>query len=69
LIDEIQHFLSCNSRDQRAALNAIKYLANELRVSIVAVAAGTYETLEVMRSDSQIASRFEELESLSRTRR
>jgi hypothetical protein len=41
-------------------LNAIKYLANKLRVSIVA--AGTHEALHVMRSDPQIASRFEQLE-------
>jgi replication-associated recombination protein RarA len=60
LIDEIHNLLSCNARDQRAALNAIKYLANKLRVSIVA--AGTYEALHVMRSDPQIASRFEQLE-------
>jgi AAA+ superfamily predicted ATPase len=60
LIDEIQHLLSCGLRDQRAALNAIKFLANKLRVSIVA--AGTHEALHVMRSDPQIASRFEQLE-------
>jgi Cdc6-like AAA superfamily ATPase len=60
LIDEIQHLLSCSSREQRAALNAIKYLANKLRVSIVA--AGTHEALHVMRSDPQIASRFEQHE-------
>jgi len=55
--------------DQRAELNAIKYLANKWRMSVVSVAAGTYETLEVMRPDPQIAGRFEELESVSRTRR
>ena len=49
-----------NRRDQRAALNAIKYLANQLRISIVA--AGTHEALHIMRSDPQIASRFEQLE-------
>lgn len=59
-IDEIHNLLSCSARDQRAALNAIKYLANKLRVSMVA--AGTYEALHVMRSDSQIASRFEQHE-------
>ena len=59
-IDEVQHLLSCSSRDQRAALNAIKYLANQLRISIVA--AGTHEALHIMRSDPQIASRFEQLE-------
>jgi len=57
LIDEIHNLLSCSARDQRAALNAIKYLANKLRVAIFA--AGTYEALHVMRSDPQIASRFE----------
>jgi len=60
LIDEIHNLLSCSAREQRAALNAIKYLANKLRVSIVA--AGTYEALHVMRSDPQIASRFEQHE-------
>ena len=60
LIDEIQHLLSCGIRDQRAALNAIKFLANKLRISIVA--AGTHEALHVMRADPQIASRFEQLE-------
>jgi hypothetical protein len=58
LIDEIHNLLSCSARDQRAALNAIKYLANKLRVSIVA--AGTYEALHVMRSDPQIATRFKQ---------
>jgi Cdc6-like AAA superfamily ATPase len=60
MIDEIQHLLSCNAREQRAALNALKFLANQLRVSIVA--AGTHEALHVMRYDPQIASRFEQLE-------
>jgi AAA+ superfamily predicted ATPase len=60
IIDEIQHLLSCNAREQRAALNAIKYLANTLRMSIVA--AGTHEAVHVMRYDPQIASRFEQME-------
>ena len=60
IIDEIQHLLSCNAREQRAALNAIKYLANTLRMSIVT--AGTHEALHVMRYDPQIASRFEQME-------
>ena len=59
-VDEIQHLLSCTSGKQRAALNAIKYLANQLRMSIVA--AGTHEALHVMRFDPQIASRFEQME-------
>ena len=60
IIDEIQHLLSCSARDQRAALNAIKFLSNQLRMTIVA--AGTYEALHVLRFDPQIASRFEQME-------
>jgi hypothetical protein len=41
-------------------LNAIKFLANKSRISIVA--AGTHEALHVMRADPQLASRFEQLE-------
>jgi hypothetical protein len=44
-------------RKLRAALNVLKFLSNELRVSIVGL--GTSEALHVMRTDPQIASRFE----------
>lgn len=60
IIDEIQYLLSCSSREQRAALNMVKYISNELRVSVIA--AGTHEALHVMRFDPQIASRFEQIE-------
>jgi hypothetical protein len=56
-IDEIHHLLACTPREQRAALNILKYLSNQLRVSIVAL--GISEALHVMRTDPQIASRFE----------
>jgi hypothetical protein len=56
-IDEIHHLLACTPREQRAALNVLKFLSNELRVSIVAL--GTNEALHVMRTDPQIASRFQ----------
>jgi Cdc6-like AAA superfamily ATPase len=56
-IDEIHHLLACTPREQRAALNVLKFLSNELRVSLVAL--GTGEALHVMRTDPQIASRFE----------
>jgi Bacterial TniB protein len=49
--------LACTPRKQRAALNVVKFLSNELRVSIIAL--GTSEALHVMRTDPQIASRFE----------
>jgi hypothetical protein len=56
-IDEKHHLLACTPREQRAALNVLKFLSNELRVSIVGL--GTSEALHVMRTDPQIASRCE----------
>jgi hypothetical protein len=47
----------CGVREQRAALNVLNFLSNELRLSIVG--PGTGESLHVMRTDPQIASRFE----------
>jgi hypothetical protein len=52
-IDEIHHLLACTPREQRAALNVLKFLSNELRVSIAAL--GTGEALHVMRTDPQSA--------------
>ena len=60
IVDEFQHLLSCSAREQRAALNMIKFLSNERRIPIIA--AGTHEALHVMRFDPQIASRFEQME-------
>jgi Cdc6-like AAA superfamily ATPase len=60
IIDEIQHLLSCSAREQRAALNMVKFLSNDRHISVVA--AGTHEALHVMRFDPQIASRFEQME-------
>jgi hypothetical protein len=54
IIDEIQHLLSCSAREQRAALNMVKFLSNDRRISVVA--AGTHEALHVMRFDPQIAA-------------
>ena len=62
IIDEIQHLLSCSAREQRAALNMVKFLSNDRRISVVA--AGTHEAPHVMRFDPQIASRFEQMELL-----
>jgi Cdc6-like AAA superfamily ATPase len=60
IIDEIQHLLSCSAREQHAALNMVKFLSNDRRISVIA--AGTLEALHVMRFDPQIASRFEQME-------
>ena len=51
-IDEVQYLLSCSASDQRAALNAIEYLANQLRISIFV--AGTHEAFHVMSCDGSL---------------
>lgn len=56
IIDEIHNILAGNTSKQRAFLNVIKYLANELQIVIVAV--GIKESLNAMNTDSQIANRF-----------
>ena len=57
IIDEVHHLLAGNPREQRRSLNLLKFLANELRVSIAAV--GTSDALAAVQTDQQIASRFE----------
>jgi len=56
MIDEVQHLLSGSYREQRQALNLIKFLGNELRVPIVAL--GTQDALQAIRTDAQLDSRF-----------
>lgn len=57
VIDEVHHLLAGSAREQRRAMNLLKFLANELRVSIVAI--GTSDALAAVQTDQQIASRFE----------
>ena len=57
IIDEIHHILAGNLNRQRAFLNVLKYLGNELQVSIVAV--GTRDAFRALQTDPQLANRFE----------
>lgn len=57
IIDEIHHLLSGTMAKQRSFLNVIKYLANELRISIVC--CGTREAFNAIQTDPQLANRFE----------
>jgi hypothetical protein len=57
IVDEIHHVLAGNLNKQRAFLNVIKYLGNELQVPIVAV--GTRDAFQALHSDPQLANRFE----------
>jgi hypothetical protein len=60
VVDEVHNLLAGSAREQRAALNLLKFLSNQLRCSIVVV--GTRDALAAMQTDAQIASRFPEFE-------
>jgi hypothetical protein len=57
ILDEIHHVLAGSHLSQRAFLNEIKYLANELQ--IVIIAAGIKDALVAINTDNQLANRFE----------
>jgi hypothetical protein len=58
-IDEVHHLLAGSQREQRRALNLLKFVANELQIAVVAV--GTHDAFHAMQIDPQVASRFEPL--------
>lgn len=57
IIDEIHHLLAGNLNKQKSFLNVIKYLGNELQISIIA--AGTVDAFRAIQTDGQLANRFE----------
>lgn len=57
IIDEIHHILAGNLNKQRAFLNVIKHLGNELQISIVGV--GTKDAFRALQTDPQLSNRFE----------
>lgn len=57
IIDEIHHLLAGSLNKQRAFLNVIKYLGNELQIPIVAV--GTKDAFRALQTDPQLSNRFE----------
>jgi len=57
VIDEIHHVLAGTMSKQRHFLNVLKYLSNELMMSIVAV--GTRDAFNAIHADPQLANRFE----------
>lgn len=56
VVDEVHHMLAGSHREQRAALNLLKYLANDLKISVVAV--GTDDAPVAFQTDAQMSSRF-----------
>ena len=57
IIDEIHHILSGSLNKQKAFLNVIKYMGNELQIPIVGV--GIKDAYRAIQTDSQLANRFE----------
>ncbi|PZU91426.1 MAG: AAA family ATPase [Chryseobacterium sp.] len=57
IIDEIHHMLAGTMSKQRSFLNVLKYLSNELKISIIC--AGTREAFNAIHTDPQLANRFE----------
>jgi len=60
IFDEVHHLLDGSSIKQRQCLNAIKSLANTLRVALVGI--GTDRAERVIATDEQLANRFEVLD-------
>jgi hypothetical protein len=59
VIDEIHHILAGSSSRQRSFLNVLKFISNELQISLVGV--GTREALNAIQTDQQLSNRFEPL--------
>jgi len=60
VIDEIHSMLAGTFREQRIFLNALRFLANDLRIPLVCL--GTHEAKQALMTDQQLADRFEALE-------
>lgn len=56
IIDEIHHILAGVPTKQRKFLNVLKFLSNDLRISLVCV--GTSDAFNALNSDPQTANRF-----------
>lgn len=59
VIDELHNLISGTAMQQRRLLNLLRWLGNELQIPLVGV--GTAEALRAIRSDDQLANRFEPL--------
>lgn len=59
IIDEVHHIVAGYISKQRVFLNVLKYMANELRIPLIAV--GTVDAVRAIQADPQLANRFEPL--------
>ena len=60
IIDELHHALVGGANQQRILMNTLKYLSNELQISLIGV--GTREAIRAIQADPQLASRFHRIE-------
>ena len=60
MLDEVHNILAGSAKEQRILLNALRYISNELKVSLVCWEIS--EAHEAMSSDARLARRFEELQ-------
>ena len=58
-IDEVHNILAGSAREQRIVLNTLRYLSNELNMSLVCF--GVADAREAISGDAQLARRFDEL--------
>jgi hypothetical protein len=58
MIDEVHNLLAGTHREQRRFLNVLRYLSNELEVSLVCF--GVSEAVDAIRGDVQLARRLDE---------
>ena len=59
VIDEVHNILAGSAREQRIVLNTLRYLSNELYISLVCF--GVADAREAISGDAQLARRFDEL--------
>jgi len=57
IIDELHNLLAGSTQKQQVFLNLLRFLGNELRISLVGV--GTKDAYLAIRSDDQLENRFE----------
>ena len=58
VIDEVHNILAGSYREQRVVLNTLRYLSNELKLSLVCF--GVTEARDAISGDVQLARRFDE---------
>ena len=59
MLDEVHNILAGSAREQRVVLNTLRYVSNELKISLVCF--GISEAREAIGGDVQLARRFEEI--------